>query len=302
MKLSPQFVGTRLREYTTTVSWRDAMNYAAATSDKNEVYFNDERKGGIIAPPMFSVALTWPVSENLSDYIEADDFPAEIIPTMVHYTEHIRFFRPIMPGGKLAIRGKIAAVLRHWTGTHAILRFDAADESGRGVFVEHIGALFRGVECEGEGAGRSEVPEIPRHKKSTQPADWQRRIEIDSLFTYIYDGCSNIYFPIHTSVNFARSMGLPGIIVQGTATLALAVREITNGFARGDPARIRTIACRFTDMVRPGSAIDIEARSPEETTGPGRIRFDVKNENGKKAVSDGFVELFEKGPFEGLPW
>ncbi len=44
-------------------------------------------------------------------------------------------------------------------------------------------------------------------------------------------------------------------------------------------------------MVRPGSAIDIEARSPEETTGPGRIRFDVKNENGKKAVSDGFVEL-----------
>ncbi|MBS3732583.1 MAG: MaoC family dehydratase N-terminal domain-containing protein [Desulfobacterales bacterium] len=291
MRLSPQFAGTRLREYTTKVSWRDSMNYAAAISDSNEVYFNDEREGDIIAPPMFSVALTWPVSENLSDYIEADDFPAEIIPTMVHYTEHIEFCRPIMPGAKLVIRGKIAAVLRHWTGTHVILRFDAADESGRCVFIEHIGALFRGVECDGEGAGRSEVPEILRHKKNPEPADWQRRIEIDPLFTYIYDGCSNIYFPIHTSVKFARSVGLPGIIVQGTATLALAVREITNDFARGDPERIRTIACRFTDMVRPGSSISIEARSPDETSGPGRIRFDVKNENGKKAVSDGFVEL-----------
>ena len=291
MKLSPQFAGTRLREYTTTVSWRDSMNYAAAISDNNEAYFNDDRESGIIAPPMFSVALTWPVSENLSDYIQAEEFPAEIIPTMVHYTEHIEFFRPITPGGKIVIHGKIAAVLRHRTGTQVILRFVAADESGRNIFLEHIGALFRGVECDGEGAGRSEVPEIPRHKKSPQPADWQRRIEIDPLFTYIYDGCSNIYFPIHTSASFARSVGLPGIIVQGTATLALAVREITNDFARRDPARIRTIACRFTDMVRPGSAISIEARSPDVTTGPGRIRFDVKNENGKNAVSDGFVEL-----------
>ena len=64
MKLSPQFAGTHLREYTTTVSWRDSMNFAAAVTDNNEVYFNDEREGGIIAPPMFSVALTWPVSEN----------------------------------------------------------------------------------------------------------------------------------------------------------------------------------------------------------------------------------------------
>ncbi|UCG04133.1 MAG: MaoC family dehydratase N-terminal domain-containing protein [Candidatus Heimdallarchaeota archaeon] len=34
------------------------MNYAAAIDDNNEFYFDDERKDGIVAPPMFAVATT----------------------------------------------------------------------------------------------------------------------------------------------------------------------------------------------------------------------------------------------------
>jgi hypothetical protein len=45
---------------------------------------------------------------------------------------------------------------------------------------------------------------------------------------YVYDGCTNIYFPIHTSVGFARMVGLPDIILQGTATLAYAARELAD--------------------------------------------------------------------------
>lgn len=289
MKLGSHFAGTPLRGRSVTVNWRDTMNYAAAVGDNNPVYFDDERKTGIIAPPMFCVALTWPVSERLADHVESGDFPEAVLRTQVHYTEHIAIHRPIRPEERLFIRGKIAAILPHPSGTHAVVRFDASDASGAAVFTEHIGGLMRGVHCDGEPAGRTDLPEIERHESKPGQMDWSCRIFIDPLLPYIYDGCTNIFFPIHTSVRFARSVGLPGIILQGTATLALAVREITNAFAGGDPARIRVIACRFTHMVTPGSRITVEARRPSATGTPDRIRFAVRNEQGKKAISDGYV-------------
>ncbi|MEW6110922.1 MAG: MaoC family dehydratase N-terminal domain-containing protein, partial [Thermodesulfobacteriota bacterium] len=62
MKLDTNFAGISLKTYQTEVTWRRTMNYAAAIDDHNPVYFDDEREGGIIAPPMFAVAVTWPIS------------------------------------------------------------------------------------------------------------------------------------------------------------------------------------------------------------------------------------------------
>lgn len=291
MKISSAFTGSLLREHRVTVQWRDTMNYAAAVRDDNPLFFDDEGPAGIIAPPMFCVALTWPVSENLGQNIQATDFPEECLSTMVHYTEHLQFHRPVVPGDRLVINGKIAAIRTHWTGTHIILRFEAKDEQGQPVFTEHIGGILRGVECEGKSAHSCEVPEFRRRKKWSEPAEWKSFVDVDPFQTFIYDGCADMFFPIHTSVKFARSVGLSGIIVQGTATLAMAVREITNGFADTDPRRIRTIACRFTDMVLPGSRITIEAAEDEKKDGLKPVHFFVKNENGKRAVSDGLVMI-----------
>lgn len=93
------------------------MNYAAAITDTNPCYFDDERTGGIIAHPLFCVAVTWPILGNIWDYIESDEFPLEVIPTMVHYTEHSEFHRPILPGDILTIGGTVAAILPHKAGT-----------------------------------------------------------------------------------------------------------------------------------------------------------------------------------------
>lgn len=148
---------------------------------------------------------------------------------------------------------------------------------------------MRGVQCKGEAPGREDLPEIPRHEHLSHSMDWARKLHIDPLLPFVYDGCTDIFFPIHTSVRFAHSVGLPGIILQGTATLALAVREITNAFAGGNPAKLRSIACRFTDMVMPGGTITVEACTQAENTGGTRISFVVKNEHGNKAISDGHV-------------
>ncbi|MFO7930842.1 MAG: MaoC/PaaZ C-terminal domain-containing protein [Desulfosalsimonas sp.] len=291
MELNTGFVGTKLRSRSTIVNWRDTMNYAAAVGDNNPVYFDDTLEDGIIAPPMFCVSLTWPISERMGEHIESESFPEEVIPTQVHYTEHIQIHRLVKPEDRLTISGKIAEIQPHRAGTYVIIRFDAADHQGNPVFTEHIGGLMRGVRCIGDAVAQENVPEIPRHQADIGAMDWVQPLDIDPLLPYIYDGCTGIYFPIHTSIQFARSVGLPSIILQGTATLALAVREITNAFAGGDPTSIRVISCRFTGMVEPGTRISVKAKPSTENTSANSICFVVISENGNKAIRDGQVVL-----------
>ncbi|MEW6140424.1 MAG: MaoC family dehydratase N-terminal domain-containing protein [Thermodesulfobacteriota bacterium] len=110
MKLDTGLAGTSLKDYTTNITWRRTMNYAAAVKDHNPAYFDDEREGGIVAPPMFAVAVTWPVSERLWEYVESERLPKEVFATQVHYTEHLVFHRSVRAGDRLTIKGSLAAV------------------------------------------------------------------------------------------------------------------------------------------------------------------------------------------------
>ena len=51
MKLNAGLVGTRLKDYQTSVSWRETTNYAAAVQDDNPRYFDDRGSGGNRIPP-----------------------------------------------------------------------------------------------------------------------------------------------------------------------------------------------------------------------------------------------------------
>lgn len=290
MEISSRYVGTLLKGYETDVTWRQTTNYAAALTDANPFYIDDSRAGGIVAPPMFSVAVTWPVTERIASFIEVADFPKEIINTQVHYTEHLAIHRLVRPGDRLTVQGRIAAILPHKAGTLFVLRYDVSDQAGGPVFTEHIGGMMRGVRCTDEGRGGETLPESPSLDASGQPP-WEAPVRVDRTAPFVYDGCTDIYFPIHTSVAFARAVGLPDIIYQGTATLALAVRELTNREAEGDPRRVKAVSCRFTGMVIPGSDIRIRLIGKASEGPDTHCFFEVLNAEGKHAVRDGAVIL-----------
>jgi acyl dehydratase len=290
MELSSRFVGTRLKDFRTEVTWRRTMNYAAAVDDHNPCYLNDEREGGILAPPMFATAATWPVLERIWEFIKADDFPAAILATQVHHTEHLAFHRPLKPDQTLTLRGKIAAILPHRSGTRVVVRFDAFDRNGEPIFVEHMGALMRAVTCEDGGRGQEDLPSVPSWQNG-EAALWTAPVPIDSLRPFIYDGCTDIVFPIHTSKRFAHQVGLPDIILQGTATLAFAEREIINREADGDPSKLEALACRFTGMVLPGTRIEVRLMGKTERETGTDLHFSVLNQEGRKALSAGYALL-----------
>jgi acyl dehydratase len=110
MELNSDLVGTVLKPYRREVSWRETMNYAAAVGDDNPWYFDDEREQGIVAPPLFSVAVTCPILERIWEFIDTDRFPPEVLLTQVHYTEHLVFHRPLRPGDHLTVKGTVV----HW--------------------------------------------------------------------------------------------------------------------------------------------------------------------------------------------
>ena len=53
----------------------------------------------------------------------------EVLMTQVHHTENLEFHRPLRPGDRLTVKGRVAAILPHRAGTRVVMRFDALDGS-----------------------------------------------------------------------------------------------------------------------------------------------------------------------------
>jgi len=289
MIINSSYVNTQLKEYSTVVNWQNIMYYAAAIGDDNPLYFNDQGRT-VIAPPMFAVATTWPVSGNIIEFLEDKSFPTEVLKKQVHYTEHLILHKPISAGEHISIKGSIAAIIKHHAGTVIVIRYNAYDNNGEPVFTEYIGGMIRGVQCSEDFRGLENIPTVPNWVVREQPV-WEKQIHIDRMRPYIYEGCSGLAFPIHTSVNFAKAVGLPDIILHGTATLALAIREITNSEADKDPTMIKEISCRFTGMVIPGTNIKVQLDGVVENGNSRDIFFKVLNDKGLKAISGGYVKI-----------
>lgn len=289
MKLNPDLVGTRLKPYQAQITSRQTTNYAVAIQDNNSVYFDDRKKEGVVGHPLFPVSVTWPVLSRLDQFIEAKDFPMDVLLTQVHYSEHLILHRLIRPDDMLTLTGSLNAFLPHRAGTHAIIALEAVDGKGALVFTEYIGAMLRGVDC-GLGKLAEELPVVPE-TKDEDGLIWQSDIFIDPLQPYVYDGCTNIEFPIHTSPNFAQAVGLPGIILQGTSTLAYAVREMVNREANMDPSNIEEIACNFTGMVTPGTQIQVCCTEKKAHQNHINLFFQVKNHENQKAIRNGYIKI-----------
>jgi acyl dehydratase len=169
------------------------------------------------------------------------------------------------------------------------IRGDVYDEEGVPVFTEYSGALLRGVKGVGEALGAADLPVPP--KASQLEEVWTGNQYIGLGSAQIYEACSGISFPIHTSMQAALAAGLPGTLYHGTATLSRAVGALIDREAHGDPLRVRAVHCRFTAMVRPGTAIFVRFLGRAEGEGMSDLFFDVINHEGKPAVSRGCLTV-----------
>jgi acyl dehydratase len=104
-----------------------------------------------------------------------------------------------------------------------------------------------------------------------------------------YAGASGDFNPIHWNDEWARSVGLPGVIAHGMFSMGIAARMIS-AFA-GNPAAIKRLRVRFSSMIQPGQTLTVAGEVVGVDGDRVRIRFWGEDENGNRVVSKGEAEL-----------
>ena len=105
-----------------------------------------------------------------------------------------------------------------------------------------------------------------------------------------YAEASGDHNPIHLDEEFARKVGLPGVIAHGMLQMGLMGTFVVEA-AGGDPRRVKRLACRFAAMVRPGDHVTFTGQ-PDEN---GRLEMAALNQDGERVLTKAFAEITQRG-------
>ena len=107
------------------------------------------------------------------------------------------------------------------------------------------------------------------------------RVTPDAGLTKRYAAASGDPNPIHTDPEFAKRVGLPGIILHGLYSMAQVARAHTQA-AGGDPRSLKRLAVQFRGMGFPEQEITVTGTVTEEREG--RLVVETRAEQGGKAI------------------
>ena len=256
------------------------MLVRVALGERDPRYYDTTAPGGPVAHPLFPVCYEWPLAQAL----RAKALDETIARRGVHAFHTLVVHRPPHAGEGLRVSGRVVGVQRLRAGTLVVMRFATTDRSGVAVTTTDHGSIYRGVELNGD-----EIAMAPAEPAAPRPAAdgvrWEEQVEIPLQMAHVYTECARIYNPIHTDAAVALAAGLPGIILHGTATLALAVSRVLEAHLGGDPTRVRGVAVRFSGMVRLPSRLTVRSHAADATG----ICFDAVGADGAAVLTDGRV-------------
>jgi acyl dehydratase len=102
-----------------------------------------------------------------------------------------------------------------------------------------------------------------------------------------YAEASGDHNPIHLDDDFARSVGLPGVIAHGMLQMGIAATVAAE--AAGGAQRLRRMSVRFAGVVVPGDTVTFSA----EPAGEGRLHLKAVNQRGEPVLTKSLAEYRE---------
>lgn len=287
--LRASWVGTTTPARTMRVEARDLANFAAGVQSRRRAYYDDTAPGGLCSFPTFSSRLSWHAVNDLWSALIALGCSPAVMERQVHYRTEIRNSRHFRPGEEVQVETRVARMTRHRAGTLMATEVSIRGADGNPICEEFVEGMLRGVSCD---APEEPLPAKPPSAPAETGAENSLRFEVPMLLPYQYDGCADIHFPIHSSPAYARKAGLPGIIVQGSATLALCVDRICDWMAPPDaPVTAPIIRAQYAGYLLPGEEVILTARQNSPTASRDEIRFALKTAEGRDILREGSLEL-----------
>ena len=281
MALPVDKLGKAYDEQTATLDPERVKAYASATNDDNPAY-----ESGKYAPPVFGVVPTW----DAMLLAAADIIPPEAMMMIVHGEQDMHFHQPLVPGQTLKTHAEAYAIRVGRSGTRFTSRVLSNDESGQLVLEQFNTVFIRGM-SDGESGGTDK----PDHSfveslRDKQVAEFT--VHVDDDQTYRYRDASGDQMPIHVDDAFAKSVGLPGIIVHGLCTMAMTSQAIVKSVAGGDPSRLKRLAVRFSKPVFPGNDVVTTIYDAGSDKGRHAYAFEASS-SGDTVIKDGLAEVAE---------
>jgi acyl dehydratase len=252
--------------------------YAEATNDEHPAH-----RSGELAPPVFPVVST--LIEILGPAIMGV-VPGELAMRVLHGEQEFRYQQPIVPDMKLAARAACVGV--HGTSSGAVVLGKAITEteSGQPVVEQYMAAFFRGAQFDGSVGETLPEHKFPEDLREQPPAATVTQA-FDPDQTQRYSKASGDPMPIHLDDDFAKSVGLPGIIIHGLCTMAFCSRAVIANYCEEDPTRLKRFAVRFAKIVQPHEKITHSLWD----AGEGRVVFETTSDSGNVVIKDGSAEI-----------
>ena len=105
--------------------------------------------------------------------------------------------------------------------------------------------------------------------------------------TFRYAEASGDPMQIHLDEEFAKAVGLPGIIIHGLCTMAFtSVAAIQHG-CPDDPTRLKRLAVRFASIALPEQTITTSIWD----AGDGHYAYETASDAGAVVIKDGLAEV-----------
>lgn len=300
MALPVDKLGTRYGPCTSVLDVDRARQYAAATNDPNPAYAS-----GTFAPPVFGVVPTWDVMGMAA----ADMVPAEAMPFVVHGEQDMHFHQPLVPGSALTTTSTAHSVRVGGSGARFTVEVHSVDDAATPVLTQYVTLFVRSTSPststspssssspsagQGTSDGDSAGPDKPGHDfpaAAREAPMGAMTLHVDEDQTYRYRDASGDRMPIHVDDDFARSVGLPGIVVHGLCTMAMCSHAVLALAAQGDPARLKRLAVRFSASVFPGNDLVVDTYDAGTTTGGiATVAFEVHSA-GAVVIKHGWAEV-----------
>lgn len=288
--VSSAMVGSTNGPTTHDVDARWSMAYAASLGDHLDRYFDTSTE--VVAHPLFPVCVEWPVIVRSREGSRHHGVTDDEVRRGIHATHDLTVHRTIRPAEQLRTTLTVTGVERRKPGAFSTMRLDTVDAYGQPVATTRQGTLYLGVDVDGPDVVSTDVLDDPVAYGASGPPVATVPIDLTAGAAHIYTECARIWNPIHTDLAVARAAGLPGLILHGTATLALAVSRVVSEVASGEPEAVRRVVGRFGAMVLLPSTVTVRLFRPVPLgDGSTAVPFDVQTAEGGPAVDRAAVVL-----------
>ncbi|MHA7599925.1 MaoC/PaaZ C-terminal domain-containing protein [Alicycliphilus sp. T452] len=212
---------------------------------------------------------------------------------ILHGEHRMRFHAPPPPEGEVLSQTRISRVVDKGAGKGALVVTERrASNAATGQLlatVEHVSFCradggFSSPAQPGDCAPQA-LPAVPEREPD---ATMDMATLPGAALLYRLNGDRN---PIHAQPGAARAAGFDRPILHGLCTFGMAARALVRMACGSDPARLASIAARFSAPVFPGDTL--QARLWFERNGDaGQARFSVwAKERGRMVLSHGVADI-----------